>query len=113
MKRIIDEIVLPRFRSDDMSGGILLGSRAIVGEITRPVSWLEFHKWHLAAVAGIIMLGLSAVFFESRGQRGLAWLCTVGAVSLLWWLIRSVIFGKRESGFGGGSSGGGGATGSW
>lgn len=113
MRRVLDEIVLPRFKAGDMSQGIRLGAAAIEREITIPVTWLEFYKWHLLTGVAIVALILSGIFLEGRGKRGLAWLCFGGALILLVALIRALIFGKSEEGFGGGSSGGGGATGSW
>lgn len=113
MKKILDEVVVPRFKADEMSQGILHGAIAIEKEITIPVSWFEFYKWHLGIGAGIIALILSGIFLEGRGKRGLAWLCFGGVFYLLLALIRMLIFGKSRSGFGSGSSGGGGASADW
>jgi len=113
LTRVLDDIVLPRFKDAEMSQGILLGAAAIQREITIPVTWFEFHKWHLLTGVAIVALILSGIFLEGRGKRGLAWLCFGGALILLVGLIRALIFGRSEEGFGGGSSGGGGATGSW
>jgi len=113
MKRVIEEIIIPKFKSNKMSLGIFLGSKAIEKEITVPISWAEFYKWHLLIGGAIVALILSGIFFERRGKRGLVWLCFGGAFYLLFALIGMLISGKTESGFGGGSSGGGGATGSW
>lgn len=113
MKSIIDDVVLPKFKADELSQGTFLGARAIVKEITIPVSWTEFYKWHLIIGGGIGALILSGIFFERKGQRGLVWLCFGGVFYLLFLLISMLISGKSQSGFGGGSSGGGGATGSW
>jgi len=113
MKQVLDDIVLPKFKDGEMNQGILLGVAAIEKEITIPVTWFEFYKWHLLAGVAIVALVLSGIFLEGKGKRGLVWLCFGGAVFLLFGLIMALIFGRSESGFGGGSSGGGGATGSW
>jgi uncharacterized protein len=113
MKRVLDDVVIPRFKAGDMSQGIRLGASAIGQELTIPVSWLEFHKWHVLTGVVIVALVLSGIFLESKGKRGLAWLCFGGAFILLWWLLKAIFVGRSEDGFGGGTSGGGGATGSW
>jgi uncharacterized protein len=112
MQRVLDEIVLPNFRAGQLSQGIILGAAEIEKEITVPVSWFEFHKWHILISGFAVALIVSGIFLESRGKRGLFWLC-FGALLLLIGVFFSALFGKSSGGFGGGSSGGGGATGRW
>ena len=113
MKGVLESVVLPRFKAGDMTEGILLGAAAIEKEITIPVTWYEFYKWHLLVAGMAVAMVLSGIFFEARGRRGLVWLCFGGFFLLLFGLLAMLIAGKSESGFGGGSSGGGGASGSW
>jgi uncharacterized protein len=125
-QRIMDKVILPRFRNGDYPGGIREGARALMLEFAHVrIGW----NWPLiAGMAGIPVLALVAVSLFRNGKRGWGWVC-VGLIAIL---ILAVIFLLREAarhlpdsdssswdaggfggGFGGGFSGGGGATGSW
>ena len=131
--RIIEESILPHFREDDYSAGILEGVRAIGAEFAslrygfpRQLAWFAG-----ASVAGILI----AISLFRNGKRGWGWV-VVGLVVVLllflWRTLREIGRHMPESSrsgyragssswssggyggsFGGGFSGGGGATGSW
>lgn len=113
MKDVIDNKMIPYFKTGDYSRGIYEGSCAVIEKVTKKVSWFEFYKWHI--VIGIIILiclaaGISCM---RSGKKGWGWAFFAFAGMLLLFLIKMLLSGKSSKGFGGGSSFGGGASGSW
>lgn len=125
-KRIIDEIIVPRFKGDDYYRGISDGTDAIMqavkGEFTAPPS---VHGRGLSPFLKLIPIILFIIIFLAAGGRGgggsfmsrrgfAAWtignMLTGGGGG---WGGGSSSGGGGFGGFGGGSSGGGGASGSW
>jgi len=113
MKEIIDNKMIPYFKTGDYSRGIYEGSRAVIEAVTKKVSWFEFYRWHII-IGAIILLCLAAgISCMRQGKNGWGWgfFAIVGV--LLLFLINLIFSGKGSRGFGGGSSFGGGASGSW
>jgi uncharacterized protein len=135
--RIMDTVIVPRFKKADYAGGITLGVRAIVREfsgMSLGLSWREIPPHLLALVVALPILVVVAVSLFRNGKRGWGWVVVGLIIVIAVVLLRSVIgaIARRSSrdddggswgsggggsdgggGFGGGSSGGGGATGSW
>lgn len=111
MQKVMDEVMVPAFRANDHSRGIKEGTRAVIGKVTRKVSWFEFHKWRLLAGLGVVFLLFAGFSAIAHGEHGWGYAFFAMAFSL----TLGIFFSRNKSseGFGGGSSGGGGATGSW
>lgn len=124
-QQIMDEQIVPRFRSGDFSGGIVAGVEALDKmarglELPRPPTpW-----WQPVLVALAIGLVIfTVVSLIRRGVSGWAWLFWGAVFSIIGYLLYSFLRSSMNSGggnggfsggsFGGGYSGGGGATGSW
>jgi uncharacterized membrane protein YgcG len=116
-QKIIDDVILPRFKEGKYNSGIYDGTQAIIGAVTKQVSWLEYHKWSLVIVIllAVLIVGVSISYFRA-GKNGWGWMVLLGGVALLAFLWR-LLSGPRDksggSSFGGGSSSGGGASGGW
>lgn len=113
MKQIIDNKMIPYFKTNDYSRGIYEGARAIPEAVTQEVSWFSYYKWHL--LIGILILACIAAGISCMrsGKKGWGWAFFIAAGALLLFLIKMIFSSKSSSGFGGGSSFGGGASGSW
>jgi uncharacterized protein len=121
---IMGQLILPEFRHDRYTEGILAGVRGLEAMARglpipgRPAPW-----YALPLVAGVVV-GTTALAFSllNSGRRGWAWVVLAGLAMFLAWLLRN-LFRQRVGGggvgmggggaFRGGSSGGGGATGRW
>jgi len=124
-RRIMNKVILPRFKKDEYAEGITDGVKALM---------LEFAgvrvgtNWKLIiTVAAIPVCGLVAFSLFRSGKKGWGWIFVGVIFILVLALIRMVVGimkhaprGSSSSwssgglgGFGGGFSGGGGATGSW
>ena len=123
-EQIMQDHIIPRFKSGDFSGGIVAGVEALdamardrqLPATPRPTS-------HYLLVAGAIGLGIfTVVSLARRGSGGWAWIFW----GIVFTVIGSILYGlltrnSRGGGgggfsggsFGGGFSGGGGASGSW
>ena len=113
MKQVIEENMIPYFKTDDYSRGIFEGSRGVIEKITKKVSWFSFHKWHIL-IGGLVLICIFAGFSCMRsGKNGWGWAFFAAAGVLIFFLFSMLASGKGSSGFGGGSSFGGGASGSW
>jgi uncharacterized protein len=137
---IIQSVVLPRFRTGDMEGGILAGTRALLELLSSeaPAGWepgrpssdeeLSLGKKYaiLFGVLGVIaLLLLTDRMLRRRRGYGLlesgptVWIGSSGSsddTSSGWSSSNSSSSGSSDRGSfsgGGGSSGGGGASGSW
>jgi uncharacterized protein len=120
-QRIMQELIIPRFKQGDFSGGILAGVAAL-DKLARDLELPTAPRptWHYLAIAGAIGLGIfTIVSLIRRGSGGWAWLfwgivfAVVGTILYSMLTRRSRGGGFSGGSFGGGFSGGGGATGSW
>lgn len=123
-QRIMNDLMIPKFRQGDYSAGILAGVEALdkmargLKLPTPPVP-----AWHYAVlIGGMALIIFTIVSLIRRGMSGWAWifwgLVFAGIGTLLYHLMKGV--GNSGGGggfsggsFGGGFSGGGGASGSW
>jgi uncharacterized protein len=115
---IVQDYILPRFKTGDFSGGLLVGSQAIVaalgGEYIAPVAKGK-KSGNGSGLPSIIFMFIFMAFAamnrlgSSGGRRGRSSL----------WLLPLMILGggsggrSSGGGFGGFSGGGGGASGGW
>jgi uncharacterized protein len=128
--QIMEQMIIPRFKDGDFSGGIVAGVEALdkmargltLPSKSGPSSRSAGHGWPLWATA--IALGLAvftAVSLIRRGSGGWAWLLWAAVFSLIGYLLYNMLTNSSSSSgggfsggsFGGGFSGGGGSTGSW
>jgi uncharacterized membrane protein YgcG len=113
MQQVIDENMLPYFKSGDYSRGIFEGARGVIERVTQKVSWFSFYKWHIL-IGALVLVCIFAGFSCMRaGKNGWGWAFFAAAGVLIFFLFSMLMSGKSSSGFGGGSSFGGGASGSW
>lgn len=122
--QIMQELIVPRFRSEDFPGGVKLGVEGLAAmarglEIpAAPTPW-----WHYALWVGFIALAIfTAVSLARRGASGWAWFFWAALFSFVGYMLYAMMTTRGGGGsgggfsggsFGGGFSGGGGATGSW
>ncbi|MFC1529629.1 TPM domain-containing protein [Gemmatimonadota bacterium] len=115
-QRIMNTLIIPHFKKDDYSLGILDGVRGLdalarglgLPKPTRPWWILPLFLVGIALVIGVIVS-----LFKS-GRKGWGWAVIIGLGFLIVILLKiAAASGGSGGGFGGGSSGGGGATGSW
>jgi|GEM_PF-340073 len=127
-QKIMDDLIVPRFREGNYSAGILAGVQGLnnmargMAIPVAPRPW-----WHYALVVGFVALAIfTVVSLIRKGASGWAWLFWGAVFSILGYLLYQFLTsrsrrsrgGSYRGGFGGGSfgggfSGGGGATGSW
>jgi uncharacterized protein len=123
-QQIMDDYIIPRFRQEEYSEGIVAGVEALdkmarkLALPAKPRSWVGY-----AVVLGFIGLAIfTVVSLVRRGASGWAWLFWGAIFALVGTLLYHAMNNQRSSsgfgGFGGGSfgggfSGGGGASGSW
>jgi uncharacterized protein len=122
-QQIMDDLIIPRFRSGDYSGGIVAGVEGLdklARDLKLPTKPVPASTYWIGAV----LIGLAIFTIVSlirRGSGGWAWLlwgavfAIIGTILYQMMTHRSGSSGGGYSGgsFGGGFSGGGGATGSW
>lgn len=123
--KIMAELIIPKFKTGDYSGGIVAGVEGLDQMArglelpqapTPPTPW-----WVYAAIVGFFgLMVFTGVSLYRRGASGWAWLFWGIVFSILGFLLYTMMNSRsRSSGgfsggsFGGGFSGGGGATGSW
>ena len=132
-KRIIDELIVPRFRDNDFFAGISIGleamMRAVGGEALPPASQLENLEVGNAGLLPVIFIAAFIIGSAARRLmgRGKAALFTGVLLGLAIWLFTSLILfallsaligiiitlaGAQIGGGGGGGWGGGGGRGS-
>ncbi|MBM4037254.1 MAG: TPM domain-containing protein [Planctomycetes bacterium] len=124
--RIVNDVIVPRFKKDDYAGGITDGVRAILREFAGVrIGW----NWKLIGLLiAIPVVGLIAYSLFRSGKRGWGWVAVgflivivLATIHVILDILRHIPKGRSSGwsaggfggGFGGGSSGGGGATGSW
>lgn len=113
-KQVMDDLIIPNFKSGDFSGGIVNGVEGMDAMARgEEIPAREAPWWSLP------LLILIAVFFAvliynlfKTGRSGWAWALIAFLAVALFFILRNAPSGSG-AGFGGGSSGGGGATGSW
>lgn len=118
-RQIMDEQIIPNFKQEKFSDGILAGVAAL-DKMARgkPLPKRVRPWWHYALVVGMIGLTIfTIVSLVRRGSGGWAWVFWAAVLALLWWILISTLRSRGGGGgggsFGGGFSGGGGASGSW
>lgn len=112
MQSVIDNNILPEFRSEQYSTGIVSGVRGIIITLLQGVTWLDYIKIYLIPILGVLFLILTGVSLIRSGKQGWGW--SLIALALL--ILRNMFKAKSgdgTTGYGGGSSSGRGATGSW
>ncbi|MFH0910466.1 MAG: TPM domain-containing protein [Planctomycetota bacterium] len=124
--RIMDKVLVPRFKEGKYAEGITLGVEALLlefGGLRVGMNWPL-----LAMIAAIPVVGLIAYSLFKSGKRGWGWVCVGFLVMLILAVLYSLVQIAKASprgrsggwraggfggGFGGGFSGGGGASGHW
>lgn len=115
-QRIMNSLIIPHFKRDDYSLGIVDGVRGMDAMarglgLPRPTQPWWVLPLFLAGIA--LVIGVIISLFKS-GRKGWGWALIIGLGVLLLFLLKAAASsGGSGGGFGGGSSGGGGATGSW
>lgn len=121
-QQIMDELILPHFKQDHYSAGILAGVEGLdkmARDLELPSPPFQWQSLIIPLVFGGLLI-FTVVSLIRRGSSGWAWLLW-GAVFTVLGLILYHMASNRGSGgggysggsFGGGFSGGGGASGSW
>jgi uncharacterized protein len=120
--QIMQTHIIPFFKRNDYSGGIMAGVRALI-QMARDetIEAPPRPMWHYLVIAGAICLAIfTFTSLARRGSSGWAWLFWGVVFSIVGALLYHMLTsrGGRSGGFSGGSfgggfSGGGGATGSW
>jgi uncharacterized protein len=124
-RRIMTQVIVPKFKDADYAAGITAGVKAIALEFAHARIGINWPLVLLCAAVPILIL-ISISLFVS-GKRGWGWIC----IGLLLVVLMALFYVMRQvsrhtpgsgssswssggmGGFGGGFSGGGGATGSW
>lgn len=117
--RIMDEQIIPRFRSGEFSQGITQGVLAL-DKLARGEELPSKPVSRSSLILTAVMIGLAIFTIVSlirRGSGGWAWLFWAAVFGIIGYMLynaaRSRGGGFSGGSFGGGFSGGGGATGSW
>ena len=119
-QQIMDEMIIPEFKRENFSGGILNG----VEGMEKVARGLELPRrptpaWvYVVIVAGTGLMIFTVVSLIRRGSSGWAWLFWGVVFAILGVLVMQMLTRNSSGGFSGGSfgggfSGGGGASGSW
>ncbi|MDD9817493.1 MAG: TPM domain-containing protein [Gammaproteobacteria bacterium] len=124
MKRVIDDIMVPRFKKGDYGRGILEGGRGVIDGTSRSVAGAvqedlarkqrQNTMWLLGILAVLVACFFAGISCMRSGKKGwgYAFFAAAGAL-LLFLLFLMSRMARGGGGFGGGSSGGGGASGGW
>jgi uncharacterized protein len=108
---IMQEVIIPKFKSQEHSAGILEGVRAL-DKLARGMPVKTAPWWHGALLVGLVVLGIgTAISLIRSGKSGWGW--ALLAFIVLFIIGMFLLGGKGGKSFGGGRGGGGGATGSW
>lgn len=123
---IMDEVIIPRFKKEEFSGGIVGGVESLANMVADKLEIPEGAKvprpwWHYALIVGFVgLVAFTVVSLIRRGASGWAWIFWGVVFSVLGVLLYQLLTSRSRGGggfgggsFGGGFSGGGGATGSW
>jgi uncharacterized protein len=122
-QQIMDELIIPKFKEGDFSGGIVAGVEGLdkmardlqLPTKPRPAS----HYWIGAIFVGLMIFTIVSLI--RRGSSGWAWLMWAAIFGVIGYILYQMATSSSRGGgggfsggsFGGGFSGGGGATGSW
>lgn len=122
-QKIMDELIIPKFKEGDFSGGIVAGVEGLdkmardlqLPTKPRPAS----HYWIGAIFVGVMIFTIVSLI--RRGSSGWAWLMWAAIFGVIGYILYQMATSSSRGGgggfsggsFGGGFSGGGGATGSW
>jgi uncharacterized protein len=121
-RRIMNDVIVPRFVSGDHGAGIVAGVRALdaMARSKAVPSGAAPWWWWPAVIATVVLAIASAMSLIRSGRGGIAWLVWGAVFSTLAFVLarrrprrRACSGGRRLGSFGGGRSGGGGATGRW
>jgi uncharacterized protein len=118
-RRIMDGIIVPKFKNADYAGGVTQGVKAIAKEFANVrigINWTL-----IILLISLPVLAIVAYSLFKNGKRGWGWVVVGILFVAVLWIIFMLFKAARAmpktaggaGGFGGGSSGGGGATGSW
>lgn len=123
--RIMQNVIIPKFKKNDYAGGITDGTEAIIKEFANMrIGFPWYIVWIIVGALVSLVIGFSLLKSGKRGWGyvfiGLAILLILLAIFLFVRIMQQMPKGDSDSwgsggmgGFGGGFSGGGGATGSW
>jgi uncharacterized protein len=121
-EKIMNELIIPRFKSGDFSGGIVAGVEGL-DKMARDLELPTRPRPTSHYVVGAVFFGLMVFTIISlirRGSSGWAWLMWAAVFGVVGMILYQMATSRSSGGggfsggsFGGGSSGGGGATGSW
>jgi uncharacterized protein len=117
-RKIMDEIIVPKFKNADYAGGITDGIKAIAEEFANVRIGLNWTLIILLIAIPVLVIVIYSLF--KNGKRGWGWV-VVGLLLVVILFVTYILFQVSRvmpkaggvGGFGGGFSGGGGATGSW
>ncbi|MDC0358603.1 TPM domain-containing protein [Oligoflexia bacterium] len=115
-KRVMDTLIIPKFKAGNFSMGILEGVRGMNAmarglKLPKPTSpW-----WILPLTIGLIVLIICVIVsLFKNGKAGWGWALIAALAVIIFFILRAAASSSGSGGaFGGGSSGGGGASGSW
>jgi uncharacterized protein len=113
-KQIMDEQIIPNFKRDRYSEGILAGVYALEQMARGKALPEKVRPWFYPLLLPL-MIGLTIFTIVSlirRGASGWAWVFWAVVFAFLWLVLINMLRGSG-GGSGGGFSGGGGASGSW
>ncbi len=120
-QKIMDDLIISRFKQGDFSGGIVAGVEAL-DKMARDLKLPTKPRPASHYIIGAIVVGLlvfTVVSLIRRGSSGWAWLLWGVVFAVVGAILYHMATSSRGSGgfgggsFGGGFSGGGGASGSW
>lgn len=124
-ERIMQEVIVPQFKSGNYASGIMNGTEALITEFAgMQVGFPWFTVWIIILALLFAIIGYSLI---KQGRKGWGYVFIGLAIVLALLAIYVIVQINRHmpdsgsgswssggsGGFGGGSSGGGGATGSW
>ena len=122
-QQIMDDLIIPRFKSGDFSGGIVGGVEGL-DKMARDLQLPSRPRPASHYIIGAIFFGLlvfTVISLIRRGASGWAWLFWAALFGIVGAILYHMATSSGSSGdggysggsFGGGFSGGGGASGSW
>jgi uncharacterized protein len=120
-QKIMDEMIIPQFKSGDFSGGVVAGVEGL-DKMARDLKLPTRPRPASHYIIGLVFFGLlvfTIVSLIRRGSSGWAWLMWAGVFGVVGMILYHMATNRSSGGgfsggsFGGGFSGGGGASGSW
>ncbi len=97
-EEIMKNLIIPRFKVGDFSGGILLGVQALANiSEGKSLPAVPRPAWHYpAAVGAILLLVFTVVSLSQSGTKGWAWIFWGGVFSALGFLLIVMITPSRR-----------------